>query len=371
MKSIAIWINNCLSYNYFLNKIFIENKYSNAYKNEIYNHYLNYFINYYKHYFYDYFSKKNNMTDKEIINHLSDENLQKRIFDLSINKTHEMINNINDDNFKDYLKNNEYYQNEINNNKECYDNSKTMINESISLFKKYNKDTKTVFIGYGTEFSVNADEIIYNVFLDINKFEFTKYFIYETTNSYEYELFCFLRWFIIKDYINSLNDEYDRIYIFDNDTLIFDNLNNYNFNINDKPYMSQCGCPAFTIINKKLLNELCNTLLDIFKNKDKECLTFSKTNTGVISDMGVFYYLYSEHKIEAVNEYKFNPYFIINIGTFVSNNILPKYDIIDNKLYINDNIYDNNYDKVNCLGIHFAGDNKKFIKTFYEQLINL
>jgi len=362
MKSIAIWINNCLSYNNILDKMIIKHNYENEYKNNMYNHYLNYFINYYKQYFYDYFNNELQLKCKELITALSSEDIQQQIFNLSIEKTQEKINDLDfNKDFNKYLNENKDYQNEIN-NIDCYNRLNEMINQSITLFKKNNKLTKTILIEYGTKMNINADECIYNGILDINKFEFTKNYNHYSTNSYDYELFCFLRWFIIKDYINSLDEEYDRIYIFDNDTLIFDNLDNYDFDMTHNPYMSYCGCPAFTIINKKLLNDLCDTILNIFKDNDEECINFSKIHAGVISDMGIFSYLHSKNKIYEVNEYKFKPYFIINIGSLIINDKLPYYNIVNNKLYIENN-------QSNCIGIHFAGKNKKYIRQLYEAAI--
>lgn len=363
MKSIAIWINNYSSIENDIEKNILKLNYINEYKTHLFKHYLIYFSNYYQNYFYKYFLETEKLDIKTANKRVLDDDIQEQLKKLSYDNTLIKMKDVDDSNEKlnEYLNKSEYVKdfNKLN----CLkDNLENMISKSISLFKQTNPFTKTVFINYGDELSkVKADEIIHNPFINYNEFKFSKYYKHLSSNSYNYELFCFLRWFIIRDYVNSLSEKYDRIYIFDNDTLVFDTLDNYYFDDNNVT-MSICGCPAFTILNTQLLNQLCNRIMSIYINNEEECFKYSEEIVGVISDMGVFNYLCHKGEIQIVNEEFFKPYFIINIGFLIENESLPKFKFKNNKLYLKDITS-------NCIAIHFAGSNKKYMDALYEAAI--
>lgn len=55
--------------------------------------------------------------------------------------------------------------------------------------------------------------------------EFQKTYIYQSSNSYDYELFCFQRWFIIKEFVEKNGIEH--FIACDSDVLIYEDLSNY------------------------------------------------------------------------------------------------------------------------------------------------
>lgn len=364
MKSIAIWINTTpctinleLTHDYIYNTI----NYSDIYQN-LANHFSKclFIENYIK-------LINSNKTEKEALNLLFSQPYQKMMY----NTINEEINK----NFKnDYLNTNVIIptlQNDI-------------IELSLSMFKKFNPNVKTSLLNCNIYYdSKYADENIFKLY-DFNDYEITKYYRHISPNTYKYEFFCILRWFIIRDYINSLQDKYDRIYIFDSDTLVCSDLNKIDFDV-DNPTLSCCGCPAFTIINKNKLNELCDIMLNIYKveNNFKDFLKYCFTNlfqyeldnllyrkSFILSDMLIFNYLLHVKKFFNIIQEP-NPGLLIDKSYFKLDiehemeKLLSYINVKDNNIYLS-----HISDEFPCLGIHFSGRGKKYMIESYNKIIS-
>jgi len=126
--------------------------------------------------------------------------------------------------------------------------------------------------------------------------EFEKIYIYQSTNSYDFELFCFQRWFIIKDFVES--NDIKHFIACDSDVLIYDDLSNY-FNYSEwkSDYLNVIDRwgPQCVYFTKESVVNFCNYIKNEYTNREK--LKRMKQNwqnnlqnnlPGGISDMTVF-----------------------------------------------------------------------------------
>lgn len=100
--------------------------------------------------------------------------------------------------------------------------------------------------------------------------EFAKIYKHYSTNPYDYELFCFQRWFVVDEFINS--EGLDKFLHIDSDVLLYadfskelefiDFINNY-----DLTYSHASAHTSF-FNNSHALGEFCSFISEVFKNDD-------------------------------------------------------------------------------------------------------
>ncbi|MGV3706983.1 MAG: hypothetical protein ACO1NU_16555 [Arcticibacter sp.] len=93
--------------------------------------------------------------------------------------------------------------------------------------------------------------------------EFEKVYKHMSSNSYDFELFCFQRWFIINDFVQT--HDIENFLCLDSDALLFcgvdktfENFKQYDFTI------SQGHSPHFTLFSRSSLDRFCNYLTELY-----------------------------------------------------------------------------------------------------------
>lgn len=148
--------------------------------------------------------------------------------------------------------------------------------------------------------------------------EFEKIYKHYSTNSYDFELFCFQRWFVIEEFVNS--EGIDRFLHIDSDVLLYtdfskefefiDFIKNYDLT---HPYAS-----AHTSFfnNKSALCEFCNFIFEIFsddsfvaqfeKSPDNDKIYFKQGELELslikpLSDMTLIYFFTKLNRVKCLD----------------------------------------------------------------------
>jgi hypothetical protein len=136
--------------------------------------------------------------------------------------------------------------------------------------KKYNPASDIFLIG--DETNNHYEEVIHD---DISKYfkeaeEFSEFYVHLSPYPYEFELICFNRWFILKEFLETHN--INRCVYSDSDVLIYCNVTEEwknKFFFCDFT-LSQHTCGHFTFINSlNILKDFCNFLMNLYRNKEK------------------------------------------------------------------------------------------------------
>ena len=274
-----------------------------------------------------------------------------------------------------------FFHRNINIYKQCY------LFYSIHQAKFYNLDMDVVLIGDGKILKSPAFQFCNVSNLENNYVkEFNQKYIHLSTDHEYFAKACFHRWFYLLEYIKQNNLK--SVYHIDPDGMLYTNLEKVK-----KIFFSKKA--ALTIPNRDkyklavghfcfwtldLLEEFCQFVLHIytekkylllFKNYKKELEKENKL--GGVSDMNSLYLFYEKNKNDITNllEIKNNCVFDLNINV---NENLNKNDFLMNskrkKIIKTEKKYflmaSKGNKKIKCLGIHFQGGAKRFIKNHYE-----
>lgn len=226
---------------------------------------------------------------------------------------------------------------------------------------------------------INIDDYFYSAK------QFSKNYEHLSTNTYEFELFCIQRWFILRDFMKI--NKIEKCFYADSDVLIFSNLNtelqkfsNFSFTLSE----GTCGHNSFWN-NHKALDDFCHFIENIYNKSDldsyNKILDFWNSykitqKPGGVCDMTLFKFYkekYPNNIGETANIIEKSTYdhnFSSNIqdGVFYKNIFGIKKIIWKNNLpYIKNN--SNELIKFNTL--HLQGWAKKFIPNFYYRDKNI
>ena len=199
--------------------------------------------------------------------------------------------------------------------------------------------------------------------------QFSQIYKHLSSNSYDYELFCFQRWFIILEFIKKQNITHF-LYL-DSDVLIYCNVNSifnayldFDFTICDEQ------APCTTLFNKKSIHDFCNFITNLFtQDFYLDILTKMHTKGAVISDMTAFklYPQYQSAKVKELTDINNYSCFDDNIniaGIFKGEKGRKKIYWIENKPYAR---LAENDQLILFYSLHFQGKAKHII---YKYLIN-
>lgn len=92
---------------------------------------------------------------------------------------------------------------------------------------------------------------------------FEKHYIHCSSNPYAYELFCFQRWFIIRDFVNKHN--FDFFVCCDTDVMFYTDISEIfrEFIDCDLTVCNKNG-PQYSFLTKKSINDFCNFMLTYY-----------------------------------------------------------------------------------------------------------
>lgn len=223
---------------------------------------------------------------------------------------------------------------------------------------------------YVTEFGV-THVMISDYFKDALEFE--KNYVHMSPNKIGYECFCFQRWFVLNEYLKSINCS-ERIVYLDTDVLIYSNLTDYASKYLDDYDVSVCKeqGPQYTFILPNVLQDLCDFLMKNYA--DDQLLSelkkyyhdkfLSKGAYGGICDMTLLEWFVKTKKFFDTNIIRDNTIFDNSInaseGFKMRGNIKKVYKDKDGfygLLSKGEKIYFN--------GLHFQGAAKRLMYKYY------
>ncbi len=250
---------------------------------------------------------------------------------------------------------------------------------AVAQAKYYNPECEVILFGD------NSNKRIKNVtHYEISEYskkakEFDACFFNVSPNRRSYELFCFQRWFIIKEFIEK-NPEYDDDFVYcDSDTLLYDKVIPDLKDLSPNILATEAWeSPGFTFFKKGTLSDFCDMILWLYTTKEGLDVIkyyankFDREQLGQgISDMTAFlYYTTVRHQNECVDAQqptsswtgdcggeKFCYDHNINIADGFKTDIWGRKAIS----FVNGIPYaviQRTHDKVRFKGLHFQGDAK-------------
>lgn len=161
----------------------------------------------------------------------------------------------------------------------------------LKQIRLFNPDSRICFIS-----DKSTDVFDFIEHYDINQYSeglnsFAKVYLHLSSNLYDYELFCFQRWFIIRDFVRV--HKFDYFLCLDSDVLLFCNVGEayspflkYDFTISD------AGLPHCSMFNKNSIETVCDYMMSLYTNesnlvrlKDFYQMFLDKKELGGVCDM--------------------------------------------------------------------------------------
>jgi hypothetical protein len=202
---------------------------------------------------------------------------------------------------------------------------------------------------------------------------FSKIYQHHSTSSYNGELFCFKRWFILKEFM-AQNKLKQCLYL-DSDVLLYADIHEEQEKYHDCIFtLSHSHGQGFNIIGSlTILDEFCDFLLKCFfsrplRNRLLQTAVQQPWPHGCVSDMVVF------HEYQKRTPYKIGDISVVVNKTKHDHNInlsegfemehgIKKVIWIDNKPYCRDI---DTGDMIRFNSLHFQGGSKHLIKDFFR-----
>lgn len=247
---------------------------------------------------------------------------------------------------------------------------------SLLQAKHFNPESKVFLIG-------DQDNQHYQSFfiehINISEFfgearNFEEYYQHKSTNNYYYELFCFQRWFILKEFMYRYN--FDFCFYIDSDLLLFSNLSQeYQSRLKNLDLALSRGQALTGIeklsghnsyLTKKAVNQLCKFLVDFFKEIEK----YDLRKDSALNDMTILK-RFSEDK---ESDLRMSILSEVHAGSKYDNNINAS-----EGFKVEDGVKKVLWDKkapyciqispeakIYFKSLHFQGGSKKIIKHYYQ-----
>lgn len=176
------------------------------------------------------------------------------------------------------------------------------LNIAVAQARKTNPDADIILLGdKNNELVPGCNHyLIERYFKDAENF--ARIFVNYSPNPIEYELFCFQRWFIIREFQKN-TPEYDECFLYcDSDTMLFDDVTSDIKNLGKSPLAIESEeSPGFTFFNKGTLDEFCSLIMWLYSTAEGKKVIHKIHNSLVkiratygISDMTAFKY-YCQH----------------------------------------------------------------------------
>lgn len=204
---------------------------------------------------------------------------------------------------------------------------------------------------------------------------FAKVYIHKSPNPYNFELFCFQRWFVIKDFIEKHYKGSDFFYC-DTDTLLFTDIKDelqewrkYHFTI------CRTGTPCFTYFNSNCINDFTSFIYKRYSTEEGKKMITEYANRLIkqnrrygISDMTAFMAFENTSTIKCLHVDS------IIQGTSYGHNFQDEkdgYEMYDNHYNVIDKLtlpkcrYLPTGEEIIFKGIHFQGISKQYMPSFF------
>ncbi len=283
------------------------------------------------------------------------------------------------------------------------DLSCVIIHKGYQPYLKYNLEitskNNNVFL-IGDESIKFLEKLNSNIsFIDINKYEninklntYKDKFKNYSTNSFDFEWFCFARVFILQEFLKDFN--LNQVFYIDSDNVLLVDIRKLKFKKssaylipNNQENFRMSASIHSGLIDMKFCYEFEKMFNEIYISKEKHSLIMPKVDyhqkfniPGGICDMTLYYLLYSENYINPQNLLEdtiFNDMtdfiFMLNLNTSEGLNSYDCYELKNNKIKIfnGSKINDISRNKMlNLCNIHFQGSAKKNLNKFTKFKLN-
>lgn len=198
-------------------------------------------------------------------------------------------------------------------------------------------------------------------------------YVHMSPNPVGYERFCFQRWMVIKEFLNSCED-IDRFVYLDTDVLLYCNVTDYCEKYLDGIDITVCKDqgPQYTFLTKESISELADYMLDSYsdpvklekiKNYYQDYFVNGK-HYGGICDMTLFEWFAKSKNYFDTNQIIDNGLFDNSVNR--AEGLLTKKGI--KKIIIrNEKAYGlkENHEEVTFYGLHFQGKAKWYMYKYY------
>lgn len=256
------------------------------------------------------------------------------------------------------------------------------MNIAIAQARKTNPGIEIILLGDSENKAVRGCKHYYCADYFEQAERFAEVFVNYSPNPAEYELFCFQRWFVIKEFLKC-HPEYNDVFLYcDSDTMLFDDITSDINRLGNAPLAIESEeSPGFTFFNKGTIDEFCLLLMWLYDNstgkdvihKKHEVLRSIQATSG-ISDMTAFRYycqqirpgeVIAAERPTKIGEGRYSCY---DHNVNISNNFRMKNGMKDFK-WKNGQPFAYSYDindYVLFKGIHFQGMAKYQMISFYS-----
>jgi hypothetical protein len=246
---------------------------------------------------------------------------------------------------------------------------------SLLQAKKSNKDSDIILIG---DESNNKYSFIKHANINDSPSgqAFAKLYQHLSFNSYEYELFCIQRWFILRDFM--AKHQISRCYHQDSDVMLYEDISTENVADFDFAFCGGISGGISFINNFEALDDFCNFITAFYtikplteELKNINQMIIKHVPNGGICDM-IFIKLYCDSRQDS--EKIFDLSIIENNAVFDLNvNLINEYEQWQGrkKIYFTSsgvlckNLLLNTFIKFKAL--HFQGEAKEFMKYFVQK----
>ena len=250
---------------------------------------------------------------------------------------------------------------------------------SFKQAQRFHPDTPIILLG--DQSNSHYDMVSHHLITDYSNGaqNFEKLYKHRSQNDYDYELFCFKRWFIIKEFIDK-NGCCGSFICLDSDVLIYDNLNCISSWLQEGQRMTICNSngPEYAFFDTSdVLATFCAFICKIYTDHDYSNLldTFYSDHVaagrdGGVCDMTAFYHFSKENPALVADLHV-----IKNRTVFVDNFIISDGFVMDygkrrKKVYWKNGspygIHIESGEYIRFLAIHFQGKAKKIMPRYFR-----
>lgn len=244
---------------------------------------------------------------------------------------------------------------------------------SLQQAKRSNPQSDIILIGDSANSKYASESVQHFMIDDYHQAaqQFAAVYKHQSPNSYEYELFCYQRWFILQDFVRA--NDIERFCSLDSDVMLYTDINNPEYHQFTNVWV------MLTLNTKSTLDDLCY-LIDIYFRKPDlfehlqaytQRLGYHGLNDMVFSNLFLHYWPQYKQNLDGVFQ---DSFFDGNIShpLHVTPRSLEESGLIDmldgkKKVYrINGGLYAkagaDRWIRINSL--HFQADSKKYMSYF-------
>jgi hypothetical protein len=203
--------------------------------------------------------------------------------------------------------------------------------------------------------------------------EFSKLYKHMSLRPHDVELFCFTRWFVLKEFM--IKHNIDKCMAIDSDIMLYGNISEEQKNFKDCDFTLSTKSGHCTFINsQKGITEFCSFMTDLFTKPELLSILEQKYENhinnnlpGGVCDMTAFYEYRkrNEHKILEISKIINDSYFENHVNVdegFEMGKKIKKIRIKGKKAYCK-HLESGKMIRFNCL--HFQGGAKRTIWKYY------